>query len=305
MTQKGETKKTFRFVIWGIGGIYNRLLNTIHLYEKEGIITIIGIVAKDHYTFASLDGYPVYDLSALLKLEYDYIVVMSEKSYKQIVQKGEALGIEPSMFVSSRMLEIPNLNVERYLMLRSKNLSIISNNCWGGIVSRALGLECRSPFRNLFLQDEDYVRCLSDLKMYCTLPPEYARDEVDPNSDKKYPVLRIKDIEVHCNHADSAEEAIAEWNRRCKKINYNELFVEMYTSDRKTAETFSKFSFKKVCFIPMESEYDDVACTEVIRIQGKQKHFWEAVNNAGSVAGFEYDLVELLLTGKIKRRNTD
>ncbi len=301
--RKVSLKKPFRFLIWGLGSIYNRLLNTIRFYEQQGTIEIAGIVARDRYQFAYLDGYPVYDLSAIKGLEYDYIVVMSEKSYKQIVNCGEELGVRSSLFVSSRMFEIPNLNVERYLLLREKNISVISNNCWGGIACRALGLECRGPFRNLFLRDEDYLRCINDLNTYCTMTPTYKRDEIDPNSDKQYPVLGINDIEIHCNHADSVEEAIEEWNRRCKKINYEELFFEMYTVDRKVAEAFSVLPFNKICFVPAGTGLGDIAGTQEIKVQGKQSHFWEAVNDAGSVAGFEYDLVELLLTGTVKRRN--
>ena len=51
-------------------------------------------------------------------------------------------------------------------MLQSSKISVIAINCWGGLISHTLGLEFRSPFVNMFLEEQDYLKLLSDLDYY-------------------------------------------------------------------------------------------------------------------------------------------
>ena len=54
--------------------------------------------------------------------------------------------------------------------------------------------------------------------MNCT--PYYDHGEIDPHSRMKYPVLKLKNIFIHCNHSKTADAAIEDWERRKRKINY-------------------------------------------------------------------------------------
>ena len=110
--------------------------------------------------------------------------------------------------------------------------------------------------------------------------------------------MRLGDVEVHCNHDTEAEKAQVNWNRRCKKINYDNLFVEMYTESKKLAEEFLKINYKKkVCFVPFESKSDELIYVQKVN---NQKEFWESVNsNAGIGNGsYSYDIIKLLLREK-------
>lgn len=50
-------------------------------------------------------------------------------------------------------------------LIRNKNISIISNNCWGGIVSQFINIQYNSPFVGLFIFAPDYILLLKDFSM--------------------------------------------------------------------------------------------------------------------------------------------
>ena len=61
------------------------------------------------------------------------------------------------------------------------DFTIISNNCWGGLVYESYGLPKNSPTVGMFFMAEEYIKFVSNLKYYtqdCEMrfvPPEQAR----------------------------------------------------------------------------------------------------------------------------------
>lgn len=53
---------------------------------------------------------------------------------------------------------------ERQKKLLGKDFTIISNNCWGGMIYESYNLPKNSPTVGLFFFAEDYIRFLKDLK---------------------------------------------------------------------------------------------------------------------------------------------
>lgn len=54
----------------------------------------------------------------------------------------------------------------RKKQLKFTEFTIISNNCWGGIVYESYNLPKQSPTIGLFFMAKDYIEFLSDLKGY-------------------------------------------------------------------------------------------------------------------------------------------
>ena len=54
----------------------------------------------------------------------------------------------------------------RKKQLKSTEFTIISNNCWGGIVYESYNLPKQSPTTGLFFMAKDYIEFSSDLKRY-------------------------------------------------------------------------------------------------------------------------------------------
>lgn len=64
------------------------------------------------------------------------------------------------------MFEIPFFDFEKYVSLLENSISIISNDCWGGILASKLGLQMKSPFCNCYIGKEDYYQLLCNMKKY-------------------------------------------------------------------------------------------------------------------------------------------
>lgn len=285
----------YKIILWGQGILYHSHLNVIRFFEQQGAIQVVGLTAAVIPYFKRLDGYPVLAPECLDKTDYDYIIIMNDTHFDEIVKDAMRQGIPREKLLSYRVLDIPDLDFEAYIKLKESRISIVSNNCWGGIIYRSLGMECLSPFKNLFVEDEDYIKLLKDLEHYLKCPLQFAYYHEDTHSKERYPVMALDDIMVHCNHDSEPESAIEKWNRRCRKFNFEHIFVEMYTENRAIAEQFLELKRyrEKICFVPYESDREDLMRLE---LQPGQTEFYEAVNsNAkfGRNSG-AYDIVDLL-----------
>lgn len=291
----------YKILLYGLGKEYNRNLNAIKYFELKNEIEVVGVISSYNYSFQELDGYTVLKNEELTQIKYDYIVIMNERHYKEIYSLLVERGVRESDILSYRMFQIPNVNISDYVSLKDSRISIISNNCWGGLVYHSLALECLSPFKNLFLEDDDYIKLLNNLEEYCKKPLVFERYEEEIHDKQIYPVMKLGDIFVHCNHSRNEQEAIRDWERRVKKINFDNLFVEMYTEDNNIASEFAKLSYeKKIVFVPFEPE--NTFCCQ-LQLQEEQKEFWEVVNSNATYGkvSYAYNLIELLLGKSFSR----
>ena len=143
--------------------------------------------------------------------------------------------------------------------LKNKDFTIISNNCWGGMIYEVYGLQKTSPFVGLFILSDDYINIISNLKEYMSKElvfidikdskhKEYFGDKIN---SIKYPVGLLGDAEVYFMHYHSKEEAKEKWERRVKRINYDNLIVKFNDQnlcDEKYLEKFLSLPYKNKLF---------------------------------------------------------
>jgi len=142
-----------------------------------------------------------------------------------------------------KLLEIRRRSFANYRKkkLVNTNLTIISNNCWGGMVYESYDLPKNSPTVGLFFIATDYIKFLEKLKEYISsklnfISPEESRWKNLPwvSGDKRfgsYPigVLTLdsgESIELFFLHYHSKNEAREKWERRCQRINWDKLIVK-------------------------------------------------------------------------------
>ena len=117
--------------------------------------------------------------------------------------------------------------------LKSTDFTIISNNCWAGKVYQRYGLPYTSPTVGLFFWAEDYIKFVSKLKYYMSLeismiPATESKhyDMLVKRNQLPCPVGKLDDIEVVFLHYKTEEEAKEKWDRRKKRINWNNLYIK-------------------------------------------------------------------------------
>ncbi len=149
--------------------------------------------------------------------------------------------------------------LRRTFLLRNHDFSIIANNCWGGSVYQYYGMEYHSPTVGLYFFAEEYMRFLGDLRRYLSMelqfiPPESSKYYGQyKNLPINYPIGLLGDVEIVFLHYKSEAEAKQKWERRAKRVNFDNLLVKFNDQNGTTAamiDTFADMPFdNKVCFV--------------------------------------------------------
>ena len=165
---------------------------------------------------------------------------------------------------------IGNFNNKR---LKNKDISIISNNCWGGIFCRNNNLQYLSPTCGLFFIGKEYIKFIYNMRYYLKKNLNF----ISINDSKYYDYLKkiqykgligkLDDLEICFLHYNSEDEAIEKWNRRKERINYNKIIYKFNDQNMCTYEDLKKFNeFKannKICFTAKKyEEFDTIQVKE-------------------------------------------
>lgn len=129
-------------------------------------------------------------------------------------------------------------------MLRAENFSIISQNCIGGVLYHDMGIRFLSPTINTFVKEPDFVKLCCNLEYYMSLPLQMRWEE-------EYPVGRLEDIEIHFMHYETCKEAAESWEKRKKRIKYDQILVlatDRDGFDGKIYEQWKLVPYPKVLF---------------------------------------------------------
>lgn len=158
----------------------------------------------------------------------------------------------------------------RRLLINNRDFSIISNNCWGGIVYEFFGLKKTSPTCGMYIFAEDYLKFLGNLRYYLSLEMKMIDasksrhfDTIKANGDLSVPVGVLDDIEIVMLHYKNPQVALEKWEKRKNRVNFNNLIVKFSYMNECTPEMlyqFDRIDFekqgikaKKICFVPNKS----------------------------------------------------
>jgi uncharacterized protein (DUF1919 family) len=182
----------------------------------------------------------------------------------------------------------------RRSFLKNRNFSIISNNCWGGLIYQYFGLKFSSPFVGLFVFAKDYLKLISNLNYYISMDlkfislveSKYSKEIIKYQiHEKGYPIGLLQDIEIHFLHYKDKEEARDKWERRKSRLNYHDLIVkynDQNLANENDIEEFCKLDFKKKIVLTAK-KYPYECCVELKNENGRciineWKNFKKTVN---------------------------
>lgn len=142
-------------------------------------------------------------------------------------------------------LKMNQMKREMFADRRRKELvhtdfTILSNNCWAGMIYESYHLQKQTPTVGLFFMAEDYIRFLSGLREYVSSELQFIKPEESRWRGEKtiaddirfgsYPVGRLtagqEHVEIFFLHYHSENEAKEKWERRAKRINWDRLLVK-------------------------------------------------------------------------------
>lgn len=116
-----------------------------------------------------------------------------------------------------------------------------------------------SPTIWCFFFAEDYVKFLENLRWYLKQPIGFKSTSKHALANKLrekertyYPIgVLADDIEVHFKHYNNDQEALEKWNKRVKRINFDNLFIifsDIDLFDDSLLERYEKLPFANKIF---------------------------------------------------------
>lgn len=294
-----EKSKAYKILLWGLGSDYSQNINSIKYQEMLGNVHIVG-VTDTHSIYPCLDGYPFIKVEELNGLDIDYIVVTTTGYYKEICTTILRRGIERKKIIPASAFSIPSFNFFDYVRLLESNITIIAQNCWGGITYHCLGMKFNSPFINMFFHEKEYIKLLHSLKTYLSYDIEFKNWGYEQILKRCYPVVKLGDIEIQFNHYKTYEEGKEKWDQRLGRINWDNLFVMMATANRKLLEEFDALPFrKKVCFVPFQSDCPSAHTVTMNESQAAKISITQFANGIASGKYPDYDVIRMLYSGQV------
>ena len=142
------------------------------------------------------------------------------------------------------------INKKNRKKLENKNFTLISIDCLGGIVQHDLNIKFNTPTVNLWFYPEDFIKFVNNIKYYCDCELQFIKEE-----NINYPVGKLDDIKIYFTHYSSEQEAKECFDKRKKRINWDNIFVIMTDANG--------------CTVDMIKEYDHIKYPHVIFTHNK------------------------------------
>lgn len=163
----------------------------------------------------------------------------------------EVLSLLPDVqVISAKVFNVPLFDFKRYWKIIQSRVSIVANTCWGGLTYHSLYMEFLSPFINLTIAPDEYLKMLADFQYYMQQDLVMVKDR-DCGGN---PIGKLDDIHINFVHYRNFSEAQECWKRRMKRLNYDNLFVVMPIMDQRASDIFQKLEIeRKVGFCGSEA----------------------------------------------------
>lgn len=175
---------------------------------------------------------------------------------------------------------------EKISICTVQDFSIISANCWGGSVYEDLKLPYLTPTVGLFFFAPCFLKFLKDLKNKINETPVFINESKYPEANEyrtnkvAYPIGKISDIEIHFLHYENQDIALEKWEKRKKRINWDNLFIACTDRDRMTESLMKEFDVlpfeKKVIFTA--NEFKNIRNAKFLRAYSKENEVGDLYN---------------------------
>lgn len=260
----------YKAIIWGCGGCYNLFSGAIWRLVDQGKMSILGFTGNDTI-YRSIDGIGFIPLNEMHNIDYDFMIIaVADHNRADVYHQAELLGIERGKLIRADVFSLPYFDLQRYMKLRERPVSIISQTCMGGFLYHRMDLKFMSPTINMFFEPTDFIELCLNLKDLLCEAPVFAKYVWNYKQDFSYPVMKLGGrVEMHFNHVRTVEEALEKWDARCKLVNYDNVLVMMKAEKTELLEQYESIPFKKVCF---SSFISDMADVYYLPIEGKEQY---------------------------------
>lgn len=294
----GVNKSMYKCLLWGAGKEFASNTQLIKFYEQRREIEVVGITSNEKI-YSNVLGWCFIPKNYISDYSIDVVVVMMEEPDASVYEEIYNSGFGYENVLNVKVLTIPEFTFERYLRIKANPPTIFSPMCWGGVTYHSLCMRFESPFINMFLFEDDYMKFLDSPKSFIECDLKFKKTGWNEIMKKEYPVADCDGIELHFNHYDSFEEARNIWEKRKQRINWDNILVMMFTDSQQTADEFLKKHYlKKILFTSFEIN-DKNAVYLNLDNYSYGTDLWTAVNDIAKGRYLNYDVLKLMKDGEV------
>lgn len=272
------------------------------LERQHNGLELVGVTANNPIQLARNDTMvPFLPFTEIDEKNYDVLLVVGARQIgmSRITQAARQLHLSEEKLLGDWIVCIPGFTVDKYRRLQRSRLSIFSINCFGGHISHTFGLPFLSPFVNLTLDEQHFIKFLRAPRVYIEEEPHFEKlTETSYEPHHYYPIFSIGNVSLRMLHYKEANDAFNKWNNRKHRINWFNLFVTMCTENKEILEQFNELPYdKKVCFVPFKSNLDSAWYINP-EIDKRPFNFSNKCIQFGIGNPLYYDPFDMLLYGK-------
>ena len=114
------------------------------------------------------------------------------------------------------------VNRKKQTALHNTPVTLVSNNCTGGILLHDFGKRFDTPFINMAIYAEDFYRLVTNLPTYLSIP---LKEDENKSESYGYPVAVLGDVMIRFPHDSDFSTVLKNWNRRIARVDYEHIFV--------------------------------------------------------------------------------
>ena len=189
--------------------------------------------------------------------------MFDDKVLKQVIDEAVAMDIPREMILPLRIFWIPFFDFNEYIEIKKSNVSIISDYCFAGYLYHKFGMKFTSPTINMFSDNDNYYRFISDIEGHMKLPMIEVENTVNETYRGMfaYPRGRVGDSEWEFNHDELFETAAARWKRGAERFNPSNFIVTMTIRSDEMAYKFHELPIEhKMGFYWKDLGLDSIIC---------------------------------------------
>lgn len=179
------------------------------------------------------------------------------------------MSIVGSLWIRLREKTNPLLGPLRRKRLKYPTFTIISNNCWAGHCYRYFQVPYNTPTIGLYFFPKEYIKFVSNLEYYLNIDLHFINvvdskhhEVLEERGETHCPIGVLDDIEIIFLHYKTEQEAYEKWNRRKKRMDWNNLyfkFTEMNGCDDEDLKSFDALPSPHK-FVFTRTKRNDIKC---------------------------------------------
>ena len=295
-----KEQKRYKCIIWGISDEYESVINQIKTEELHGNLKVVALVCRKEDRYAlKHDGYPVILKEDLKFIDFDLLIIANNRRFDEIERDFRTIKYDWNGIVCrAKSFLIPNFDFQLYINLMQNPVTLISNDAWGSLLYRRMGLNFSSPFIDTYIEAKDYVKIFNDPLFYLNQELYFYEKGNCAGQDLLGAIgEQDKIIKIHFLNYSNFEDAKSAWDRRCKRVNIKRLFLKAncFKMDNVDLSLFNNSRFPHLIFTDFytydASRNDVFVCRRPI-----PSHFTYLSNEARvqSYSYFEINYLKLL-----------